>query len=85
MKKNYNPPMIIFESFQLNAAVATSCSSTQRVAINFSKDTCTALQEAGQPYFSSSCGTDITSPDEAKNDFFCYQGPIEATSIFLES
>lgn len=87
MKKEYMKPFFAVESFQLNAAVAASCSSQGKVAIQFGETDCTAMEEAdGQSYFGNGiCATDVTSPNEDENGAFCYQGVIDPYSLFISS
>ena len=40
MKKEYKKPVIFIESFQLNAAVAGSCSDGSTIAINHYDNNC---------------------------------------------
>ena len=82
MKKNYSKPYLAVESFQLDAAIASSCSENGKVSLGHGMDTCTTFEEApGLGYFGLACanggGHDvINNPGSDGNDGFCYHGPI---------
>ena len=40
MKKNYVKPTLVIESFQLDAAIAASCSSQDFIPINYGENSC---------------------------------------------
>ena len=78
MKKVYKKPVVIVESFQLNAAIAGSCSDG--TPINHYQDTC----GYGEPmedgfkfhYFVEfTCDVDVTLYTGDDNDQPCYHGP----------
>ena len=46
MKKTYSKPYIAVESFQLDAAIASSCSSTGKMPLHFGQNSCTSFEEA---------------------------------------
>jgi hypothetical protein len=80
MKKIYTKPYIAVESFQLDAAIAASCSSLGKIPLGFYQETC--ADESGPGYFGDACGsafngTDVTAPGADANDRLCYHGPIE--------
>ena len=87
MKKAYSKPLIAVESFQLNAAIAASCSKDGKLAINYARNTCTDVEEGGPGYFGTACAdiglTDIVNPGGDANDEFCYHGPVG--DLFLQS
>lgn len=85
MKKEYTKPFIIVESFQLNAAVAASCSSDNKIAINYGENTCDDLEETGASYFGAACSTDVTTYGGDNNDTFCYHGPFDPYAVYLKS
>ena len=85
MKKNYTKPYIVVETFQLDAAIADSCSSEGKQALNFDGyKTCTALEEVGVKYFSTACDPQVVLPDGTGNDTLCYHGPI-SPDLFMNS
>lgn len=85
MKKKYVKPYIVIESFQLNAAVAASCSSEGKIPINYGEGTCNDMDEAGTGYFGQACETNVTVSGGDDNDEFCYHGPIDPYATFLKS
>ena len=79
MKKTYSKPYIAVESFQLDAAIAGSCSSYGKISLGFYQDSC--ADESGPGYFGDACGrdpngTDVTAPGADANDRLCYHGPV---------
>ena len=85
MKKEYKTPYLIMESFQLDAAVATSCSGAGRVALNHDINSCD-LDSIGIEYFGSACDMDIVNnPGGDDDDTFCYHGPVDPNVNFLAS
>ena len=87
MKKEYAKPYIMVESFQLNAAIAASCSSQGATPIHYGVDTCTAQEEApGLGYFGVQCDWDVNKVEFDENDTICYHGPKSDLSVmFLAS
>ena len=80
MKKTYVKPYLAVETFQLDAAIASSCSSAGRIPLGFYQETC--ADEGGAGYFGDACGkdpngTDVTAPGADSNDRICYHGPID--------
>ena len=83
MKKAYTKPLIAMESFQLNAAIAASCSSQGYQPIDFNEETCSY-----DIYFGTSCLEDVTGGNNVygdNNDELCYHGPIAAGVVFVYS
>lgn len=83
MKKEYAKPYVLKESFQLDAAIAGSCSDDGYLVLNHYRSNCT---EAG--YFASSvCDNDISLDYPAdSSDDFCYHGPLGTGNLpFLAS
>ena len=80
MKKNYSKPYLAVESFQLDAAIASSCSANGKFPLGHGMDTCTSFEEApGLGYFGLACdkgGNDVVNPGSDNNDTICYHGPI---------
>lgn len=84
MKKTYVKPELVVESFQLDAAVAASCSSRGKQSIGYSQNTCTLEEEIpGLGYFGDKCAQGIVVDGDG-NDTFCYHGPV-ATDAFMNS
>ena len=84
MKKTYVKPYIAVESFQLDAAIAASCSNDGKEPVGHTVNQC--KHESG--YFGDACDpfdlTDFTGPDG--NDQVCYHGPIPGVAdAFLAS
>ena len=85
MKKKYVKPYIVVESFQLNAAVASACSSENKLALHHGMDSCTAEEEAPTlNYFGNLCVHDVQIEGDG-NDLICYHGPTPANTIALYS
>lgn len=75
MKREYQKPYLAVESFQLNAAIAASCTSEKKSAIHYGLDDCWLGDQEGEPddvYFGNACVVDLNNNDEG----LCYQGPI---------
>ena len=87
MKKAYSKPLIAVESFQLNAAIAASCSKDGKLAINYASNTCTDVEESGPGYFGEACAAigldNVLKPGGEWDDQFCYHGSIG--DLFLQS
>lgn len=86
MKKIYSKPYLAVESFQLDAAIATSCSSNKKLGLNYSMDICTAEEESpGLNYFGKACIHNVEDVGD-DNDYICYHGPtVLATDIAMNS
>ena len=90
MKKTYSKPYLAVESFQLDAAIASSCSANGKAPLGYSMDTCTLDDNRGvyQPemgYFGNACRHDVNVEGDG-NDTICYHGPIySASSMFMNS
>lgn len=83
MKKVYKKPIVVIESFQLDAAVAASCSSQGYIPINHGENTCTF--DNGEFFNYNNCQMDLTGPEGDNNDTTCYHGPLLAGSTFVAS
>lgn len=81
MKKEYKKPILAVESFQLNAAIAGSCSNG--IPINHYEDNC-GHGTATEPGFTWEffgdlhCVTDVTLSGGDGNDGVCYHGPSDS-------
>lgn len=89
MKRNYSKPYLVMESFQLNAAVAASCSSEQKQPIHYGENTCIVgddPDEQEMEYLGNACELDIVGDVGGdSNDTFCYQGPFDPYDVFIKS
>lgn len=85
MKKDYKKPYLLVESFQLDAAIAASC-SPGKIPLNYGLDSCTPLEEIpGLSYIGNLCIHDVKVEGDG-NDWICYHGPErEATAMFMNS
>ena len=86
MKKPYSRPMLAFESYQLDAAIAIKCS----VPIGIYTDTCSVDLSAGGHYGPGgggeffnyyNCQTDLVG-DGPDNESVCYHGPHSSFGIY---
>lgn len=85
MKKTYVKPYLAVETFQLDAAIASSCSSENKVPLNYGMDSCTLEEEApGLNYFGNLCVHDVKVEGDG-NDMICYHGPTPANLMFMNS
>ena len=85
MKKKYEKPCIIIESFQLNAAVASSCTNEGKLALNYNMNICKRDDIQGFTYFGLACTHDVRVEGDG-NDLICYHGPTPlATDVALKS
>ena len=82
MKKKYEKPIFIIESFQLDASISASCSSQGYIPINYGENNCTF---EGEFFSYDNCQVDLTGPKEDGNDTLCYHGPMVANKTFISS
>lgn len=89
MKRKYAKPYLIVESFQLNAAVASSCSGEGKLPIHFGENTCMSEDDEGEvyiEYLGNACKTDIINQVGGDgNDTICYHGPFDPYEVFIRS
>lgn len=89
MKRNYTKPYLLVESFQLNAAVATSCSSESKQPIHYGENSCIVgddPDEQEMEYLGNACEVDIINNVKGdENDTLCYHGPFDPYEIFIKS
>lgn len=89
MKKAYNKPFIMVELFQLDAALASSCSSEGKAPLNFTLSSCadSNMPGADAGYWSNgSCNHNPTEPGGDDNDTICYHGPvIDIATLYMNS
>ena len=83
MKKTYTKPYIAVETFQLDAAIASTCSKDGKGTLNKGVDECT--HESG--YFGNACVHDMTDFEGGDpNDRICYHGPVPGIGdLFMQS
>ena len=87
MKRRYQKPCLEMESFQLNAALALSCSAQGKIPINQGEDACSfggpggAGSGVGQFFNLFNCRVDLTGPANDGNDTICYHGPLATGGI----
>lgn len=86
MKKKYEKPYIAVEFFQLDAAIAASCSADKKLGINYDFELCTPLEEnPGDTYLGDACLHDVRVEGDG-NDTICYHGPLaNYLTIYMES
>ena len=86
MKKEYKKPYLLVESFQLNAAIAASCTSEGKTPINHGMNSCTAVEETPNLGFFGALCDDNVQVDGDGNDYYCYHGPVvDVTTLFMNS
>lgn len=84
MKKVYTKPIVVIESFQLDAAIAASCSSQGYIPIGYGEDNCT--YDNRQFFNCNNCQMDLTGAGGDGNDTLCYHGPLLANNVtFISS
>lgn len=94
MKKIYTKPYIAVESFQLDAAIAASC-TPNKGSLGYSVNDCTLTDDKGTyaptlNLFGIACeqagGLNIVHTGSDANDFYCYHGPtVDVTTLFMNS
>lgn len=85
MKKIYTKPYIAVESFQLDAAIAASCTSDGKTALNYNLSDCNDYADAVSGYFGGVCVHNVEVEGDG-NDYICYHGPmIKAVDVFMNS
>ena len=87
MKKEYTKPFLAVESFQLDAAIAASCSTAGKVSLNHGLNNCTLIEEVpGEEIFGGACVEDIYNFNTEGNDGFCYHAfAYDAKELYLNS
>lgn len=90
MKRTYEKPMLKVDSFQLDAAIAASCSSEGKIPLGYAGVQCLQSNIPGvELFFSSSCGLDVTADTFSyggdENDMYCYHGPFNPNGLFMRS
>lgn len=77
MKKAYAAPCLAVESFQLDAAVAGSCSEKDLAILNYAAETCKLYTDSSKTtedyIFGSSCAENLVKYNAGDpNDTLCY-------------
>ncbi len=72
MKKDYIKPYLAVESFQLDAAIAGTCSGDGKMPMNHYPDSCN-LEDFGEEVFGSQCGDNVVANPGDQSDAICYQ------------
>ena len=88
MRKKYEKPLLIIESFQLDATIAASCSSNNYVPLGYTEKECgiDEIYEGYYQFFSSyNCEMDLVGSSGDGNDTICYHGPIATGVTFINS
>lgn len=85
--KKYTKPYLLVESFQLDAAIAGSCtekSEGKGVAIHYGQNSCVYYDAAGDIYFGNNCGIgNLLDPEEGA---VCYQVmTIDVSNLYIGS
>lgn len=76
MKRVYSKPVLAVESFQLDAAIAASCSSQGYQPLNhYDYATCKDHTDGGYFFNADHCDVDLTPDDGDGSDTICYHGP----------
>lgn len=89
MKREYQKPYLAMESFQLNAAIAASCTSAGKSPINYGRYDCKLGDDPGEQYdvyFGAVCDVDVYTQSGDGNDELCYHGLVaEMSSLYVYS
>lgn len=89
MKKAYTKPYIAVESFQLDAAIASACSTTGATPIHYGESSCgyDEISSGYWEYFNlNNCEVDLTGPGDDGSDTICYHGPmLSFNQMFIAS
>lgn len=79
MKRAYSKPFLAVESFQLNAAIAGSCSND--TPINHYATSCGygVIEEGEYWYYfgENNCELDVTGESSQGGETPCYHGPVD--------
>ena len=88
MKKKYEKPLFIVESFQLDASIAASCSSQEFTALGYNENTCgydKGIDHEWAFFNVVNCDFDLVGSGGDNNDTPCYHGPIITGVTFINS
>lgn len=82
MKKNYSKPLIVIETFQLDAAVAANC----EIALGHAIGDCWNNTNDKYVFNWDLCSVDLTPADDDGNDTICYHGPsLTGNVVYINS
>lgn len=86
MRREYRKPYLLMESFQLDAAIATSCSDSNKQTMGHSLDTCDFLDETSNlvTQFGQDCRDTIPEISQDYNSY-CYHEYLNPYDFFLAS
>lgn len=89
MKKKYEKPVLIIESFQLDATIASNCSSTNYEPLGYTENDCgygVGIESDFQYFNYFNCDVDLVGSGADANDTICYHGPMATGGItFINS
>lgn len=88
MKKKYEKPILIIESFQLDATVAASCSSNNFAPLGYTENNCgygIGFESKYQYFNFDNCDVDLVGSGGDANDSVCYHGPVATGITFISS
>lgn len=90
MKKTYTKPYLAVESFQLDAAIATSCRDEGKAVLTQAIETCNfLLLDKRITQFGNACPTDVINKAHHGYGLYntlCYHGPVATYSnVFMTS
>lgn len=87
MKKEYVKPYIAVESFQLDAAIAASCTAEGKAPVGYNLNDCVpdpVIVGAHMTYIGDLCVHDVEVLGDG-NDLVCYHGPVDYNTMFMAS
>lgn len=85
MKKDYIKPYLAVESFQLDAAIAGTCTGDDKLPMNHDQNTCN-LEIYGEEVFGSACGDNVIVNPGDQSDAICYQAfQADIKNLFMTS
>lgn len=83
MKANYEKPMILFESFELNQSIATNCGESAIGQTNhYTKSTCGFIWGSGTIWTADNTGCDVAAGEDDDVLGYCYNTPTPGMQIF---
>lgn len=85
MKKDYIKPYLAVESFQLDAAIAGTCTGDDKLPMNHDQNSCN-LEDYGEEVFGSACGDNVIANPGDQSDAICYQAfQADIKNLFMTS
>lgn len=80
MKKEYEKPVVVFESFSMSTNIAAGCDS---IVNTLNRGTCTVNGTGGINIFVDGVtDCNVPVPDGSTNDGLCYHVPTGAYNLF---